>query len=94
MVQAGRNPPSYFFIQCFTVSVISSINTSESSNDFMVLIILFMSSFEINPFPALTAPSPLIFHSSLFIEFEAKLLTNAGKLYLAKWIATFLSDFA
>ena len=84
MVQARRNPPSYFFIQCFTVSVISSINKSESSNEFMVLIILFMSTFEIKNFPALTAPSPLIFPSSLCIEFEAKLFTNAGKLFLAK----------
>ena len=45
------------------------------------------SSFEINkvnPFPALTAHLPLIFVSNLFIGFGAKLLTNPGKLSLAK----------
>ena len=55
-----------------------------------------MSSFEINevnPFPALTAPVPLIFLSSLFIEFEVKLLTNQGKLSLAKEIAMCVSVF-
>ena len=37
--KAGRNPPSCFFYFIFTVSVIPSINTFESSNDFMMLII-------------------------------------------------------
>ena len=56
-----------------------SINTFESSNDFMILIIPFISSFEINkvnPFPALTAPFPLIVPSNLFIAFDVKLLSN------------------
>ena len=55
---AGRNPPSCFFISSFTVSVTPLINTFEYSNDYMILIISFISSFEIskvNPFPALTA---------------------------------------
>ena len=55
-----------------------------------------MSSFEINkanPFPALTAPFRLIFLSNLFIPFEVKLLTNPGRLSLAKGIAIFVSDF-
>ena len=85
-----------FFISCFTVSVIPSINTFESSNDFMILIISFISSFEIskvNPFPALTAPFPLIFLSNLFIAFEAKLLTNPGQLSLAKGIARCVITF-
>ena len=55
-----------------------------------------MSSFKINkvnPFPALTGPFPLIFLLNLFIAFEVKLLTNTGKLYLAKGIATFVRAF-
>ena len=89
--KAPRNPSSYF-----TVSVIPSINILESSNDFMVLIISFISSFKtnkVNPLPALTAPFPLIFLSNLFIGFEVKFLTNPGNLSLSKGIATFLSVF-
>ena len=92
-----RNPLSYFFISCFTVSVTPSINTPESSYDFMILIISFISSFEVNkvnPFPALTAPFRLIFLSSLFIAFEDKLLTNPGKLSLAKGIVSFFVLFS
>ena len=37
-----------FFNLCFTVSIMPSINTFESSNDFMILIISFISSFEMN----------------------------------------------
>ena len=48
---------------------------------------------KVNHFPALTAPFPLIFHSNLFIALESILLTNPGKLYLAKRIATFVSAF-
>ena len=62
----------------------------------MILVISFISSFEINkvnPFPALTAPFPLIFLSNLFFVFKANLLTNPGKLSLAKGIATFVSAF-
>ena len=85
-----------FVVSCFTVSVTPSINTPESSNDFMILIISFISSFKINkvnPFPALTAPFPLIFLSNLFIAFEVKLLTNPGKLFPAKGITAFASAF-
>ena len=77
---------SCFFISCFAVLVTPSINTPEYSNDFMILIISFISLFEINkvnPFPAMTAPFPLIFLSYLFIAFEVKLLTDLGKLPLA-----------
>ena len=62
----------------------------------MILIISFPSSFEINkgnPFPALTAPFPLIFLSNLFIAFEVKFLTNQGKLSLAEGIAIFVGAF-
>ena len=84
------------FISCFTVSVTASINTHEFSNDFMILIISLISLFEINEvnlFPVLTTPFPLIFLSHLFILFEVKLLTNPCKLSLAKGIAIFLSAF-
>ena len=56
----------------------------------MFLIISFISSFEINkvyPFPAMTAPFPLIVLLNLFITSEDKLLTNPCKLSLAKGIA-------
>ena len=45
--KAPRNLPSGFFISYFFVSVTSLINTPESSNDFIILIISFISSFEI-----------------------------------------------
>ena len=48
---------------------------------------------KINPFPDLKAPVPLFVLSSLFIAFEVKLLTNPGKLFLAKVIATFIGLF-
>ena len=83
-------------ISCFTTSITPSINTPKSCSDFMILIMLFIASFEINkvnPFCALTVPVPLIFLSNLFIAFEAKLLTNPGKLSPAKGIATFVSAF-
>ena len=82
------------FFLSFNASVTPSINTPRSSNDFMILIISFISSFEINkvnPFPAFTAPFPLIFLSILFIAFEVKLLTNPGKFSLVKEIAMFVS---
>ena len=85
-----------FFISCFAVSVTPSINTPKSSNDFMILLILFISSFEINkvnPFPALTAPFLIIFLADLFIAFEVKLLTNPGKLSLTKGTAMSVSVF-
>ena len=90
--KAPRNPPSCFFISSFTVSVTPSINTPESSNDFTILIISFISSFEINkanPFPALTTSFPLIYLSNLFIALEVELFTNPGKLSLPKGIAIF-----
>ena len=53
-------------------------------------------SFEINKvnhFLALAATFPLIFLSNLFSTFEAKLLTNPGKLSQTKRIATLISAF-
>ena len=94
--KAPRNPSSCcFFISSVTVSVTPSVNTPESSNDFIILIIPFISSFEINkvnPFPALKTPFPLIFLSNLFIAFEVKLLTNPGKLSQTKGITIFVSS--
>ena len=91
-----RNSLSYFFISCFTVSVTPSISTPEPSIDFITLIILFMFLFEINkvnPFPALAAPSPLIFLSNLSFAFKVKLLTNPDKFSHAKEIAILVSAF-
>ena len=48
---------------------------------------------EVNPFPALASPFPIIFLSNLFLALEVKLLPNSGKLSLAKGIATFVSVF-
>ena len=55
-----------------------------------------MYSFERNKvsfFPTLTATFLLIFLSSLFIALEVKLLTNPGRLSLAKWIGIFANAF-
>ena len=63
------NQPSCFFISCFTVSATPSINTLESFNDFMILIILFTSSFEankVNPFTTLTDPFTFAFLSDFY----------------------------
>ena len=56
-------------ISCFPLSATPSINIFESSSDFMILIISFISSFKINkvnPFLALTAPFPPFFQNYLF----------------------------
>ena len=58
----------------------------------MILIISFISSFEINIvnlLSALRAYFALIFLSNLF---EVILLTNPGELSLTKGIATFVND--
>ena len=94
--KAPRNRPSCFFISCFTVSITPSINTPESSNNFIILVISFISSFEIskvNPLFTLTDPFPLIFLSNLFITLEVKFLTNLGNLSLPKEITIFVSAF-
>ena len=94
--KAPRNPPSCIFNSSFTVSVTPSINTPEFSNDFIIFIISFVSSFAINrlnPFPTLKALCPLIFLSNLAIAFYVNLLTNPGKLFLAKEIAIFVNTF-
>ena len=88
--KASRNPPSWF-----TVSVTPSINAFESY-DFVILMISFIFSFELNkvyPFPALTAPFSIIFLSNLFFAFEVKLVTNSGKLSLPERIAIIVSAF-
>ena len=85
-----------FFISSFTVSITLSTDTLEFSNDFIVIIISFISSFKVNkvnPFPNLTAPFLLIFLSNLFIALDVKLLTNLVKLSLANRITTFVSAF-
>ena len=67
----------------------------------MILIISFISPFEINkvnPFPDLAAPFPLIFFFFFFffkflVLFEVKLLTNPVTVSLSKEIAMFVSAF-
>ena len=83
------------FISYFTVSVIPSLNTFQFSNDFMVLIISFISSFEINKSCSDSSFST-IFLSNLFIAFEVKFLLNLDKLSrlnVARGAATFVSVF-
>ena len=58
----------------------------------MILLIPFIFSFKINKvntFLASTTP----FLSNLFIAFEVRLITNPGKLSLAKGITVFVSAF-
>ena len=50
----------FFSISCFTVSVAPFMNTLESSNDFINLIRLAISSFEINKVNRFPAPFLLI----------------------------------
>ena len=74
-------------MSCFIDSVVPSINRPDFSSGSLILIILFKSSFEINkvnPFPALTVPSPLIFLSNLSNTKEFALVANLGKTFLAK----------
>ena len=57
-----------FFIS-FTVSVTPLINKPESSDDFIIFIISFISSFEIykvNTFPALAALFPFKFFKFIY----------------------------
>ena len=96
--KGASNPPSCFFISCFTVSVTPSINTSAFSSYFMILIILSISSIEINKvntFPALTvlAPTllPRIFLSILSVTDEVAVVAYCGKIFLAKRTAIFIS---
>ena len=82
-----KNPPSYFFDSCFTISVAPSINRPESSGHFTILIISSISSYEmnnVNPFPALTAPYPLVFLSNLFNTGDDPLVANSDKISFAK----------
>ena len=85
---ALRNPPSCFFISCFTVSVAPSSNRPDFYSGSRFLMIFSISSFEMNIvdlFPALTAPCPLFFFlSNLFITDEIYLLANLGKTFTAK----------
>ena len=81
---APRNPPSCFFIPCFTVSVAPLIHTPDFSGESMILIMSVMSSFEMNklsPFPAITAPCPLIFLSNLSNTDEVALVANLNKTF-------------
>ena len=68
----------FFFISPFTVLVTPSINRPESSSHFMILIISFTSSFEmnkVNPFTAVATHFPLLLLSNLLTTFQVILLT-------------------
>ena len=86
----ARNLPSYFFISCFNVSIALSINGPEFYSDFTILIILSISSFEMNKvniFFDLTATLLLIFISNLFDTEKISLVTNLGKTSWVKGTA-------
>ena len=56
--------PSCFIISCFTVSVPHSVYRPEPSSDFTIFVMPSIFSFEkdaVISFPALTAPSHLVF---------------------------------
>ena len=95
--KAPRNPLSFFvFCSCFTVLATPSINTPESSNDFIILIILFICSFDKKYskfFSSSDSSFSTYFLVKLFIALEVKFLTNPGKLSLAKGIAILFSAF-
>ena len=63
----------------------------------MILIILSISSFEINksnPFPAYTVTLPrIVFLSKLYITDEIDLAANCGKILLVKETVCFISVF-
>ena len=99
--KAAMNLLSFLFISRFTVSVIPSIINYESCGDFIIAIMPFISSFEMNKFnlfPGFTLPFPVFFLSNWFIEFEAAfeaiLFTNPDNLSLAKRIARSIPTFS
>ena len=60
----------FLFLSCFTVSVTPSLYRPGSSNDFMILLISFIFSFEINrliPFLALAVPFALFFFFQIYL---------------------------
>ena len=70
---APTNPPFCFFISCFTVSVTPSINTLESSSDFMILIISSIQLFEMNRMnPSFCSRGPF----SIYTYFSFKLISD------------------
>ena len=86
---APTNPPYFFFISSFTVSVAPSINTPDFSNGSTILIISSIYLFEmnnVNLFPALTTSCTLIFLSILF-NAEIAFVANLGNTSLAKGTA-------
>ena len=85
--KAPRNPPSCFFYFVFYCCF------HTFSNTFMILIISFISPFKINKLNLFPASFSLVFIWNLFVAFEVKLLTNPGKLFVAKGIATFVNAF-
>ena len=77
----------------FTKSVTPSINTPRSSRSFMISIIHISIRNEQSKSSTLAANFLPIFCSNLFIALDVTLLTNPGKLSLAKEITAFVSTF-
>ena len=73
----------------------SSVKTFGTSGDFMILIISFKPSFEMNTNAghALASLFPFMFLWHLITAFEVIFLANPGKLSLANRITTFVSTF-
>ena len=77
------------FTSCSAVSVASSINRTDFSIDSTILIMSYISSFQVNivdPFPALTAPFPLIYLSYISNIDKIAFVANVGKKCLPKRI--------
>ena len=62
------------------VSVGPSINKPKFSSKSSILVISSLSSFEVNPFLALTGTLLLILLSNLSMSYEAALVANLRKL--------------
>ena len=70
-----------FFVSCFIVSVVPSINIPDFSSDSTFLAMPSIYSFEMNkanPFPGLTSPLSFI----LSIANQADFVSNLGKTSL------------
>ena len=81
-----------FFISFFTVSVTPSINTPESSNDFIIFIISLLSLFEINEVNPFSAQTPA-FLLTFLSNFSIKLFFALVHLLHLQGIALFIRDF-
>ena len=87
-----RNPPLYFDISCFTVSVLLSINSHKTASDFMILTISFIYLFEIylafkdklftNPGKLSLAKAMERLSLAMLVGFYLNYLTKIQKIHL------------